>query len=322
MIAFSPLCPIGEKSMSSLKASLFGRLNMQQGDLKIKGIQARKVQELLGYLLLFREHPQSRELLCEILWGDRASTDSRKQLRQTLWRLQSALKMSTDSTELELRIDNDWIQISVSSDFWLDIAEFEKVFNLVKGKNARELSIRDHKMLEYATDLYKGDLLEGWYTDWCVFERDRFQTMHLLLLDKLVQFSELHQNYEAGLAFGIEILRQDHAYERTHRQLMRLYFMAGNRTQALHQYEHCVIALRNELGVEPSERTKQLYEQIRLDNFKPPYAEEKAVFKTKVRAAPSFRDALHRLEEVSQDLSRLEHKIQAEIAALGDMASG
>ena len=309
--------------MSSLKVSLFGRLNIQQGDVMIRGIEPRKVQELLSYLLLFREHPQSRELLCDTLWSDQASASSRKHLRQTLWRLQSALKLGTDSAALKLRIENDWIQINLTDHFWLDVAEFEKVFNLVKGKKTRELSMHDLKLMEHAAELYMGDLLEGWYSDWCIFERERFQTMHLTLLDKLVQYCELHQNHEAGLTYAMKILRHDHAYERTHRQMMRLYFMTGNRTQALHQYERCVMALRNELGVEPSERTKDLYEQIRLDRFRPPlFAEEKVTSKTKVRASPALRAVLHRLKEVSNTLNRLEHKIQEEIAARGDEVSG
>lgn len=296
--------------MQNLEVTLFGKFNIQQKGFVIKGMGARKLQELLSYLLIFRNHPQSRELLCETLWGNKSSPNSRKYLRQTLWRLQSAIKLGSDSPALDLCIDNDWIQISVSRGFWLDVAEFEKVFNLVKGKKASELSTRDLKLLEYATCLYKGDLLEGWYSDWCIFERERFQTMHLVLLDKLVQYCEFHKKLEAGLSYGIDILRHDHAYERAHRQLMRLYFMIGNRTEALHQYERCVLALREELGVEPSEGTKQLYEQIRLDNFRPrSFTEQKPVVKTKIRTTPALKDVLYRLEEVSQVLSRLEDEI-------------
>lgn len=297
--------------MAALKATLFGKFNIQRGGQSLEGIEARKVQELLSYLLIFMNHTQPRELLCEVLWGNQSSANARKYLRQTLWRMQSAFRLSGISAELKVLIHSDWIQIQLPSTFWIDIAEFEKVFKLVEGKRAQELSRRDFKSLEYAADLYKGDLLEGWYPDWCIFERERFQTMHLILLDKLVQFCELHEKYEAGLSYGIEILRHDHAYERTHRQLMRLYFMTGNRTQALHQYERCVMALRDDLSVEPSERTKQLYDQIRLDNFRPQlFPEEKAVIKTKVRTTPALRDVLHRLEEISEALSRLEHKIQ------------
>lgn len=305
--------------MLGLKATLFGKFSIRRDGLDLQGMGARKAQELFSYLLIFRNHIQARELLSEILWGEQYPANSRKYLRQALWRIQSALKLNGDCSEVEFLINNYWIQIKISNDFWLDVAEFEKVFDLVKGKTAPELNSRHLKLLEYAAALYKGHLLEGCYQDWCIFERERFQTMHLLLLDKLVQYCELHNVYDTGLAYGLEVLRHDPAYERTHRQLMRLYVMSGNRAQALHQYERCVLALRDELGVEPSERTKQLYEQIRFDRFKPTLyeisAEKHPIAKTKVRITPALRDALHQLEEVSGTLSRLEHRIENELTA-------
>ena len=43
---------------------------------------------------------------------------------------------------------------------------------------------------------------------------------------------------------------------------MRLYVDLGRRGAALRQYQHCVTVLRRDLGVEPEEETKQLYQQI------------------------------------------------------------
>src|SRR5215216_1679374 len=126
--------------MPDLRATLFGKLNIQRGGLRLEGIHARKVQELLSYLLIFRNHPQPRELLSEVLWSNQSSANSRKYLRQTLWRLRSALKIGRNSSEPALIIDDDWIQFNLPTDFWLDIAEFESAFHLVKGKNAQELS--------------------------------------------------------------------------------------------------------------------------------------------------------------------------------------
>lgn len=301
--------------MSSVKVSLFGKFNIAYGE-KRTSIRARKVQELLIYLLIFRNHPQPRESLSEVLWADQPVAKSRKNLRQTLWHLQSALKEIKNSSRLELLIDNGWIQINLPAGFWLDTAEFERIFDLVNHKRVRELSAEDFKAMQYAVNLYKGDLLEGWYQDWCIFERERFQTMHLMLLDKLVQFCELHQKYEAGLTYGMEILRHDHAYERTHRQLMRLYFMTGNRTQALHQYASCVTALRDELGVEPSERTKRLYEQIRLDTFRPRlFAVENVISRT-AESTLALNDVLNRLEQFAETLRRIESQVHQEIIAL------
>lgn len=279
-------------------------------------MEARKVQELLSYLLIFRNHPQSRELLSETLWNNNSSEHSKKYLRQTLWRLQSALRLVGNVSEPVLLLDQDWIQFNLTTDFWVDIAEFEYAFDLLKGKKTAELSTSDFSLLRQAVDVYKGNLLEGWYQDWCIFERERFQLMHLALLDKLVQYCELHQEYEAGLNYGMEILRYDHAYERTHRQLMRLYALTGNRTQALHQYARCATALRDELGIEPSERTRELYEQIRSDTFRPPIFGMGKAISRKEEADLSVNEMLVRLEQLALMLKGIESQVQREIVAL------
>jgi len=305
--------------MLRLKATLFGKFNIEREGQRVEGLEARKVQELLSYLLVYRNHPHSREFLSDTLWNNRTSTDAQKCMRQTLWRLQSALRIKDNSPSTDILVHNTWIQFNLSANFWLDIDEFEKVFDLEKGKTARELSLYDYDAMENAANIYKGDLLEGWYQEWCIFERERFQIMHLMLLDKLVQYCELHELYEAGLAYGTQILRRDHAYERTHRQLMRLYYMTGNRTQALRQYERCVLALHDELGVEPTEQTKVLHEQIRLDTFKPsPFIHEKAVSKVKIKATPTLQDVLIHLAEVSETLIKIEQKIQEEFIEFDD----
>jgi DNA-binding SARP family transcriptional activator len=301
--------------MSSLKVSLFGKFNIAYGE-KRTCIRARKVQELLIYLLIYRNHPQPRESLSEILWADQPAITSKKNLRQTLWHLQSAFKAFRNPSKLELLIDDGWIHIRLPDDCWLDTAELEQVFNQINHKPTRELSAEDFEAMQYAVGLYKGDLLEGWYQDWCIFERERFQMMNLLLLDKLVQYCEIHHKYDVGLVYGWQLLRHDHAYERAHRQLMRLYSMSGDRTQALHQYQRCVNALREELGVEPSARTQQLYEQIQADTFElPSFPREKAASESR-EVAPSLRDVLNRLEEVSLTLKRMDTQVQQEIAAL------
>ena len=303
--------------MSSIKVSLFGKFDIAYGEKKTC-IRARKVQELLIYLLIFRNRPQPRESLSEILWADQPSITSKKNLRQTLWHLQSAFKEFRNTARLELLIEDGWIHIRLPENFWLDTAEFEQVFERVNQKPARDLSAEEFEAMQYAASLYKADLLEGWYQDWCIFERERFQMMNLLLLDKLVQYCEIHQKYDVGLVYGWQILRHDHAYERAHRQLMRLYAMAGNRTQALHQYQRCVNALRAELGVEPSARTRQLYEKIQADTFLPPTPRDKGASK-KDELDPVLQDMVVRLEEFSRTLKKIDSHVQEEIAALQHM---
>jgi DNA-binding SARP family transcriptional activator len=114
---------------------------------------------------------------------------------------------------------------------------------------------------------YRGDLLDGWYQDWCLYERERLQHLYLAMLDKLMDHCEVQGAYENGLAFGQQILQYDRARERTHRRLMRLHYLAGDRTSALRQYRKCATILQEELDVKPADSTRLVYEMIRADKL-------------------------------------------------------
>jgi DNA-binding SARP family transcriptional activator len=87
------------------------------------------------------------------------------------------------------------------------------------------------------------------------------------MLDKLMTACENRGAYEEAVDYGVRILRFDRAREATHRQLMRLYYLGGDRTTALRQFDRCVQALREELDVCPEKRTDALYHQIRADQI-------------------------------------------------------
>ena len=61
----------------------------------------------------------------------------------------------------------------------------------------------------------------------------------------------------------MQLLRTDCTHDRTHRQLMQLYALTGDRSMALRQFEQCRAALAQEFGVPPTEVTLALFEQSR-----------------------------------------------------------
>jgi DNA-binding SARP family transcriptional activator len=254
--------------MSYASFTLFGKLQMQLNGHDIIGCEARKLQELLCYLLLYRDRPQCREMLAAVFWGNAPTAQSKKYLRQTLWQLQTALNsQGTNDHESLLVVDSISVRLNPQTSYWLDVALFEAAFAQVQRISAQALTLEHVQSLQAATQLYKGDLLEGWHDDWCIFERERLQSMYLAMLDKLISHSEIQQDFASGLLYGVQVLRYDQARESTHRRLMRLYYLTGDRTGALRQYQACVAALRQELDVEPADSTRRLYQQICADKF-------------------------------------------------------
>jgi DNA-binding SARP family transcriptional activator len=297
--------------MPALSVHLFGNFRVGYEGRVINGFDSRKVQELFCYLLLHRNAPRHRETLATLLWCDNPTAQSKKYLRQALWQLQSMLHTQSASGSDRLLIaETDWVQINPTIEFWLDVAVFEEAFELNQGK---ELDARSAQVLHDAVSLYKGDLLEGCYQDWCLYERERFQNMYLAMLDRLMVYCEANKEYEAGLAYGASILRCDRARERTHRQIMRLHYFANDRTAALRQYERCIAALREELGVRPTRRTQALYEQIRDDQLDvaPQTSPTEDANSQPLNAL--LPEVLDHLKELRAALSTLQRRIQKDI---------
>jgi DNA-binding SARP family transcriptional activator len=318
--------------MTKLKICLFGKFSIQRDEPPATQLESPKVQEFFSYLLLHRNRPHARETLANILWGENTTALSKKYLRQALWHLQNALDQENESDGKRfLLVEPDWIRLNMQADIWLDIDVFERAFALVRSKPAHSLDAEKAEILKDAVQLYQGDLLEGSYQDWCIYERERLQQMYLAMLDKITGFCEYAQDYEMGLNYAASILRYDRARECTHRRLMRLYYLAGDRTSALRQYERCVTALHEELNVRPARLTVELHEQIRRDNFTSalphanalPHTSELPHANAQPRAeraqdapeaaAATLPDVIHRLRELQILLTEIQRQVQQEI---------
>jgi DNA-binding SARP family transcriptional activator len=296
-----------------LQFRLFGKFTSHHDARMLKGLDATKDQELLSYLLIHRDRPHSREALAALLWGDTSTEKSKKYLRQALWHLQAALDSADSDGADVLLVQHDWLKLNPQSDLWSDVAEFERAFAGAEGIAGAGLDSQSAEALKNAIVLYHGDLLAGWYQDWILFERERFQNMYLLMLDKLICYSEYHHQYEVAQGYGATILRYDPARELTHRRLMHLYYLAGDRTAALRQYERCVSALKEELGVKPERRTVNLYERMRLDQVNTTEPTEDQLLVSQKSVSP---DVIGRLKQLQVILSAVQRRIQRDINAV------
>lgn len=251
-----------------MKIMLLGRFRCELDGAGVVNLEARKAQELLSYLALFSQRMHHRDVLAGVLWQDRSDEQAKKGLRQALWLLQCALdNHSPGAGKHYLITDSEWIGFSPGADIWIDAAELEHVYDQYRSDSSTCLEPSHVQQIRQATELYGGDLLEGWYCEWCIHCRERLQFMYLALLDKLLAHCEMVGDYAGGVHLGMQLLKHDRARESTHRRLMCLHYLAGQRTLALQQYAACVAALREELSVQPAKSTQNLYAQICSDEL-------------------------------------------------------
>lgn len=244
-----------------MKIHLFGQLELV-GNVRVSPrFPTRKSRELFAYLALNGRRLHSREALAGTFWPESSPTASRKCLRTELWRLRRLFEREGLGDGL-LTVESDRVGLDPHSGVWIDVAAFEEClrpFGGVEGAPTPEASMR----LREAVALYRGELLEGHYEDWCLEARERFHGLFVFALEQLMYFHQRRREWSAALYYGREILRQDSLAEHVHRDLMRCHFEMGNRTAALRQYSRCADLLMAELDVEPMHETSSLYQQIK-----------------------------------------------------------
>ena len=299
--------------MAHLHACFFGQFSARREG-HVVALGSGKVQELFCYLLLHRTRPGLREKLASVLWPHTTTAQSKAYLRRALWQLQSIFKAQFDSEACSvLVVSPEWIQCNPELDLWMDVEVFEQAYHAVAGVPGHRLSTWQAERLQEAVVLYEGDLLESYYQEWCLYERERFRHQFVVMLDKLVTYHEVHRQYEVALAYAERNLACDRARERTHRQLMRLRYLADDRTGAIRQYESCVQALREDLDTRPSEATKQLYEQIRIDRLSKPH---EALFIAAKGSLKSPHDILSQLKDALDLLAEAQDQVRKKVAVL------
>ncbi|MFQ5922507.1 MAG: BTAD domain-containing putative transcriptional regulator [Anaerolineales bacterium] len=232
-----------------LEIRLLGQFNLRQDGVPIE-ISSRPARTLLAYLVLTRGTHHPRERLAGLLWPNSSESSARKNLRQALWQLRKAIG------DTHLLVDTRSIAFNSTSDFWLDIALLE------------DSADQD---LETEVSVYEGELLPGFYEDWIFLERDRlnaaFERKMQCLLTQLLQ----EQRWTEVLNWSERWIAQGHVPEAAYRALMMAHAAAGELSKVETAYQRCVEALRQEVGVDPSEDTAHLYKSLMAGEKVSPY---------------------------------------------------
>ncbi len=300
--------------MHSLRVHLFGKFSIEATAAPLAGFESAKAQELFCYLLCHRNQPQARENLAELLWCNSSPSQSKKYLRQALWQLQQVINAvcKLDRNAM-IQAEHDCVTLRALDYLWLDVAEYETAFATCARVRGRALTAPQAEALRHAVELYRGDLLEGCYQDWCLCERERLKNIYLNILNKLLAYHEAHDDWENGLLIGERLLSVDSLSEQTHQKMMRLFYLSGNRTAALRQYVRCQQVLKEELSVQPSKSTVALYEQIRNDRLQPETLGQSPAPAARPAATDPLPEVLNRLQQLHSVLADLQRTVHEEI---------
>ncbi len=214
----------------------------------IPRFRSRRTIALLAYLVS-EGRPFSREHLSTLFWPDEEPAKGRANLRRELHNLS---KILPDCWMLE----GQSVAFTPTSHTVIDTIHLE--------------ALLEEQRWNEASQLISGQFLEGFYLEnhnafegWLEAERLRWVRHSEAVMGHVIEGHIRRGRYNDALAYAQYQLQRTPWNEALHRQVMRLLVWTGQRGAALHQYQSCLEALNEELGVEPNEATRQLFQRIK-----------------------------------------------------------
>ncbi len=244
--------------MSVLKLKLFGQIECRRPSGKLVKLPTRKAEVLLAYLALSPDVKSPRDRLTNLLWSDRGEDQARNSLRQSLSQIKKAL--GKDSSEA-LEVDRNTVSLT-NGGIEVDVLRFESMIDQPDQEN-----------LSKAVALYQNEFLQGMSVrdkvceEWINGERDRLRRLAVAALTSLSQLQVAESNFEAAIESVERLVVYDPLQESGWRLLMAAYYLNGDRNHGLLAYKRCRKILQLELGVEPDKKTRDLYQQLKQDEF-------------------------------------------------------
>jgi predicted ATPase/DNA-binding SARP family transcriptional activator len=231
----------------------------------------RKAIALLAYLAVNdvgrSGQRYSREALSALLWPDFEQARAFSSLRTTLWELRQAIG------EGWLVAEREEIHLNETAEIDLDVARFLDLLSQARQRNDAALRI---PLLSEAVKLYRDHFLTGFslkdapnFNEWAFAESEELRRK---LTDTLTTLSEDHcalGQADQAIPHARHLVALDTLNESSHRQLMEVYWQAGQHSAALKQYQACEQILRKELNLDPQPETRALYKKILKGDVKP-----------------------------------------------------
>jgi DNA-binding SARP family transcriptional activator len=226
---------------------------------------SHKAQLVFKYLLLHRHTLVNKETIMGVFWPEADIESARRNLHQAIYNLRLTLKSIDDGLNI-IEFEQDGYRINPAIHVWVDYVVFEQHY--AEAQQKEHAGFKDRAMAEYALaeEMYMDHLFsEDHYEDWMRSQREYLWQIYLSAATRLAEYHFEKGEHALAISIGQRILQKDPCEESAHQILMRCFHSQGQRQLAIRQYEICRQALKDELDVETSSRTRQLFAEILND---------------------------------------------------------
>ena len=249
-----PAVDIAALALGPLEVHVAGRLVPKWASLKARAV--------FQYLLIHQDRPTRREVLMALQWPDHSHNSARNNLNVALYSLRNTLDVPGQAAQPILYRDGCYI-LNPELTWRVDRNEFLSALN--DARLARRAGQPEQALDFYhkAIQLYRGPLFEDDGSgEWYLPEQRRLKDLHGDALERVAEIHFQLSELPEALRFGQLAISNDPCSEAAHRLLMRCYASQHEQQLVSRQYRVCAAALRDELGVSPSDETTQLFRDL------------------------------------------------------------
>ncbi|MFZ3081022.1 MAG: BTAD domain-containing putative transcriptional regulator [Bellilinea sp.] len=241
----------------TLWARTLGSMAVWRGDVLINpgDWQREKARQLFQLLITTRGQWLLRDQIVDQLWPDLPAEPAQRDFKVALNALNHALEPARARTApayFVVRSDNMY-GLNPNAHIRVDVDDFERYIHVKPGAS------QEMESLSSALRLYEDDfLLECRYEDWAAPERERLRHLYLSASERLSQLYIDQQSWDEVIQISNQTLAHDPLWEPAYRHLMQAHARKGNLAQVQATFNRLRDGLQRELGVDPSDETRQL----------------------------------------------------------------
>lgn len=229
------------------RIGVLGELRIESSGQPIELTGSWRMRSLLAWLALNPgSHP--RGAVAARFWPDVLDSSARASLRNALWALRRALGPAAAETLMTTR---DHVGLHGPPAVWVDATSFGDC-------------VADER-LDDALALCRGELLAGLDEEWVYDYRDAHRDRVSALLERMAVRAESVGEPATAIAWTRRRVALDPLAEEAQRALILRLSRSGDRAGALAGYARLRQRLRRELGMSPTQETRELVGRLRDD---------------------------------------------------------
>jgi DNA-binding SARP family transcriptional activator len=234
----------GDSATSSLEVRVLGTFRFWAQGSALPAVLGGS-QRLLA-LLGLRDRALMRASVAGILWPESTEDHAYSSLRSALGRLSRLTRDAVVVTPLDLCLADD-----VSVDIRESRALAHRLLDRGRAPAAPDLSSEAIAALSL-------DVLPDWYDDWVLVEAEEWRQLRLHALDALAERLLAEGRFGEATGAALAAVRAEPLRESARALVIRVHLAEGNQSEALAEFARYSTLLRDELGLEPTARLRQL----------------------------------------------------------------